>query len=184
MKKLLLLVLPAAMFLSCSDNKSATETSTGDSVITSRMDDDDDDVVMPYTVAKTPDWERGKNSNVALAMNTLRAFETNDMVGMQQYLADSVEFYIDNMSFKGSRDSLIKVLTRFRGGIDTMWIGMHDYESVKSKNRGEEWVGLWYTEVVKPRGGKMDSTMVMDDIKIVQGKVAVIDSKMRRLVAK
>ncbi len=58
---------------------------------------------------------------------------------------------------------------------------MQDYESVRSKNRGEDWVSLWYTETTKPNGGKTDSTMVMDDIRIVNGKVAVIDSKMRRL---
>jgi hypothetical protein len=62
-----------------------------------------------------------------------------------------------------------------------MHVRMQDYESVKSKNRGEEWVALWYTETVKLKGGKTDSAMVMDDIKIVDGKVAIIDSKMRRL---
>ncbi len=62
-----------------------------------------------------------------------------------------------------------------------MHVKMHDYESVKSKNRGEEWVGLWYTETVTPKNGKTDSAMVMDDVKIVNGKVALIDTKMRRL---
>ncbi len=50
---------------------------------------------------RTPDWERGDDANVAIAMNTLRAFETNDMNGLQQYLADTVEFLADNMRFKG-----------------------------------------------------------------------------------
>ncbi len=105
------------------------------------------------------------------------------MNALLQYLADSVEFYADNMSFKGSRDSLINLFSGFRKTIDTMHIKMQDYESVKSKNRGEDWVGLWYNETVT-QGGKTDSTMVMDDIKIVNGKVAIIDSKMRRLTAK
>ncbi len=71
-----------------------------------------------------------------------------------------------------------------RAGLESMNIRMQDYESVKSKTRGEEWVGLWYTETVTPKGGKTDSTMVMDDIKIVNGKVALIDSKMRHLTKK
>ena len=117
-------------------------------------------------------------------MNTLRAFEMNDVASMQQYLADTVEFFVDNWEFKGSRDSTLKVMADHRKTMDSVSIRMHDYESVKSKSRGEEWVSLWYTETSKTKGGKIDSTMVMDDVKIVNGKVAVIDSKMRRLVAK
>lgn len=186
MKKILLLLLPVFIFFACSDNKTSIETASGDSVVTNKNDKDNENVNLnlPYTVAKTPDWERGDAGNVAIAMNTLRAFEVNDMNALQQYLADSVEFYYDNISFRGSKDSLIGLFTGIRNSIDSMHVKMHDYESVKSKNRGEEWVGLWYTETLKPKNGKTDSTMVMDDIKIVNGKVAIIDSKMRRLTKK
>jgi hypothetical protein len=140
--------------------------------------------MLPYKVEKTPDWEIGDPAHVATAMNTLKAFVDNDMNAIKQYLADSVEFYTDNIAFRGSRDSLVKFFANHRNQMDTIEIRMHDYETVKSKLRGEEWVGMWYVEVDKPKGGKIDSAMVMDDIKIVNGKVAIIDSKMRRLVAK
>lgn len=188
MKKILLVLLPAALMFGCSDNKSTSETVSGDSLTTNKMDDDDDDdkddVTMPYVLPRKPDWKRGPNSNAAVAMNTLRAYETNDMSAMQQYLADTVEFHVDNYSFKGSRDSTVAMFTKHRAGVDSVSIKMHDFESVKSKSRNEQWVSLWYTEVSKMKGGKLDSAMVMDDIKIVNGKVALIDSKMRRLVAK
>ncbi|MGI8599690.1 MAG: hypothetical protein ACR2KB_10570 [Chitinophagaceae bacterium] len=176
MKKILLLLIPAFILLSCNNEATETETvTTTDTTISNET------LNLPYTVERTPDWERGDNAHVSVAMNTLRAFELNDMNSLQQYLADSVEFYYDNLSFKGSKDSLVSLFTRLRNGLDTMYVRMQDYESVKSKNRGEEWVGLWYIEAVKPKGGKLDSTMVMDDIKIVNGKVAIIDSKMRRI---
>jgi len=183
MKKMLIILLPVFLIFSCSDKKAESETVTGDSVVTTNNNDrSGENLNLPYTVAKTPDWERGDNNNVAIAMNTLRAFEVNDMAGIGQYLADSIEFYIDNISFEGSRDSLIKMFTGYRNSMDTLHVKMLDYESVKSKNRGEEWVGLWYIETTKQKGGKLDSAMVMDDIKIVNGKVALIDSKMRRMV--
>ena len=186
MKKLLFLLLPAALFFSCSDNKSTTEIASGDSVTTNKMDNDgdDDDVALPYTMRGKADWKRASAGNAAIAMNTLRAYEMNDIEGMRQYLADTVEFFVDNWSFKGSRDSTIAMMTDHRRGTDSISINMHDYESVKSKSRNEEWVSLWYTETSKMKGGKLDSARVMDDIKIVNGKVAVIDSKMRRLMAK
>lgn len=176
MKKILLLLLPATMLLACNNEPSTTETSKSDSTSTTTSEN----VSLPYTVERTPDWERGDNANVAVAMNTLKAFEVNDMNAIQQYLADTVEFYADNFIFKGSKDTLSKLMGEWRSGMDSLSINMQDYESVKSKGRGEEWVGLWYTEVNTIKG-KTDSMMVMDDIRIVNGKVVVIDSKMRRI---
>jgi hypothetical protein len=175
MKKILLLLLPAVILFACNNEKTDTEIATSD------MTEKKENLNLPYTLDRTPDWEKGDNANVAIAMNTLRAFEVNDMKAIQQYLADSVEFYADNMSFKGSKDSLVKLFTNHRNGFASINVRMQDYESVRSKNRGEDWVSLWYTETSKPNGGKTDSIMVMDDIRIVNGKVAVIDSKMRRL---
>jgi len=176
MKKILLLLLPAIILFACNNEKTSTETTTSDTT-----DKKNENLNLPYTLDRTPDWEKGDDAHVALAMNTLRAFEVNDMNAIQQYLADSVEFYADNISFKGTKDSLVKPFTGFRNSMDTMYVKMQDYESVKSKNRGEDWVSLWYVETNTPKGGKTDSAMVMDDIKIVNGKVAVIDSKARRL---
>ena len=181
MKRIFSFLLPATILFGCETKNTGTEsTATADS--TSKMDNTRVDVTLPYTVARTPDWERGEANHVAIAMNTLRAFEVNDMNAIRQNLADSVEFYNNEVNFKGSRDSLIGLFTKYRGSLDTMFVRMHDYESVKSKNRGEEWVGLWYTETVKRKGEKIDSMMTMDDIKIVNGKVAIIDSKRRRLL--
>jgi hypothetical protein len=177
MKKIFFFLLPAIVLLSC--NNEATETETVNTTTDSTVSNEN--INLPYTVERTPDWERGDNAHVSVAMNTLRAFEQNDMNTLQQYLADSVEFYTDNFSFKGSKDSMVKVMANMRNSLDTIYVRMQDYESVKSKNRGEEWVGLWYVEAIKPKGGKLDSAMIMDDIKIVNGKVAVIDNKMRRI---
>jgi hypothetical protein len=178
MKKIFLLLISASFIFACNNEPATTETASSDTTATNET------LNLPYAVDRTPDWEIGDNSNVTIAMNTLKGFEQNDMAAVAQHLADSVEFYADGVAFKGTKDSLIQMMSKYRSSYDTIMIKMRDYESVKSKNRGEEWVGLWYTETVTPKGGKTDSAMTMDDIKIVDGKVALIDSKMRRLVAK
>lgn len=175
MKKILLPLLTAAVLSACSSNDNATVKAATDSTTKTEA------VNLPYTVEKTPDWEAGNPSNVAVAMNTLKAYVDNDMNAIGQYLADSVEFYTNNLQFKGTRDSLVKFFTTHRNMADKIGIQMHDYESVKSKARGEEWVGMWYTETDTQKNGTVDSAMVMDDIKIVNGKVAIIDSKARGL---
>lgn len=172
MKRLFALLSIAIILFACGDNDTNSETTSPDAPTK-------ENVSLPYKVEKTPDWEIGSDSNVAVAMNTLRAFETNDMNSIGQYLADSVEFYVDTINFKGTKDELIKLFTGIRSSFESISVEMKDYESVKSKNRGEEWVGLWYVEDIKPKGGKAITQMSMDDIKIVGGKVALIDSKSR-----
>ena len=178
MKKIFLLLVPASLLFSCNNETATGDNTNSDTTVAKAP------VTLPYVVDRTPDWEIGDEANVAVAMNTLKGYEQNDMAAVASNLADSVEFYADGMSFKGSKDSLVQMMSSYRNNYDTVMIKMHDYESVKSKNRGEEWVGLWYTETVTPKGGKTDSAMTMDDIKIVNGKVTIIDSKMRHLVKK
>lgn len=177
MKKLFVLLSAAAFLFSCNADNTATVKGAADSTETTKTEP----LNLPFKIAKTPDWEMGDPAHVATAMNTLKAFVDNDMTGIRQYLADSVEFYADNVRFQGSKDSLIKFFTDLRGKVDTIEIEMQDYESVKSKGRGEEWVSMWYVETDQAKNGTRDSSMVMDDIKIVNGKVAIIDSKGRRL---
>ena len=178
MKKIFLLLVSASVFLACNNETGTVNNTSSDTTATKAQ------VNMPYAVDRTPDWEIGDEAHVAVAMNTLKGYEQNDMAAIASNLADSVEFYADGVSFKGTKDSLVQMMSSYRNTYDSVMIKMHDYESVKSKNRGEDWVSLWYTETVTSKAGKTDSAMTMDDIKIVNGKVAVIDSKMRKLVSK
>ena len=182
MKKIFLLLAPASLLLFSCNNETGTAGNTNSDTTNASVSKAPAN--LPYVVDRTPDWEIGDGAHVAVAMNTLKGYELNVMTAVASNLADSVEFYADGVSFKGSKDSLVQMISTYRKGYDTVMIKMHDYESVKSKSRGEEWVGLWYTEINQPKGKAVDSFMVMDDIKIVNGKVAVIDTKGRRLAKK
>lgn len=140
-----------------------------------------DTVALAYTVPSKPDWQRGSEENVALAMNFLKAYETSNWDSLQQYLSDTVELHVDNFSFEGSRDSLLHLMKEERELYSNIRINMQDYESVKSKSRNQEWVSLWYTETTTMKNGQVDSFFIMDDVQIKNGKVYEIDSKMRRL---
>jgi len=59
--------------------------------------------------------------------------------------------------------------------------------TLQKKNRigkWEDWVSLWYKEVWTGKDGKMDSTHNMDDIKVENGRIKVIDNKQRRFPPK
>ncbi len=134
---------------------------------------------LPYTLTRIPDWEIGDDKNIPIAMNLLKCYEAKDFVSINDYLADSIQFSSAMMNYKGSKKEFVKYLKGLRDQRLNVEIEMNDYETVKSKNRNEEWVSLWYTEVVTDRTGKVDSAQVMDDYKIVGGKVALVDSKVR-----
>src|SRR5215204_575558 len=178
MKKVLLPLLAATFLISCNANESTTVKGATDSSGKTET------VSLPFPVTRTPDWEIGDPANVPIAMNALKAFVDNDMTRIKEYLADSVDFRADDFTFKGHKDSLVKSMTEMRNQYDKIDISMKDYESVKSKNRGEEWVSMWYVQTNFAKDGKIDSAMYMDDIQIVNGKVALIDSKGRRLANK
>jgi mannose-6-phosphate isomerase class I len=175
MNKFILLFCAASFLMACNSETADTKTAGVDTTVSKSS------VTMPYTMDKPSDWEKGDDAHAATAMNALKAFQENNMSAMLPLLADSVEFYEDNFNFKGPKDSLVKAFTTYRSTVDSIQIKMLDYESVKSQSRGEEWVSLWYLENTYPKTGKPDSLMLMDDIKIVNGKVAVIDSKMRHM---
>jgi hypothetical protein len=61
---------------------------------------------------------------------------------------------------------------------------MEDYEAVQSKDKKDEWVSLWYKAVNTDKKGKVDSVFKMFDLKIENGKIAVLDQKQRRYPAK
>jgi hypothetical protein len=177
MKKFTLFLLVASLFLACNnENKDAKKNPNE---ITLRSEGKE--LELPYKVTKLSDWERGDDKNIPIPMILLRCYEIKDFVSIKNYLADTVEFNFNNGQFRGSKDQFVKFLKNFRDQRTNVQITMNDYETVTSKPRKEDWVSLWYTEIVTDRTGKVDSASVMDDYRIVNGKVAVIDTKHRRL---
>ena len=136
---------------------------------------------LPYKLARIPDWEKGDDNNVPIAMNFLKNYEDKDFVSMRNYLADTVQFIYDNGNFSGTADQMVKFLKNFRDARQTVRIEMNDYESVRSKNRNQEYVSLWYNEHIVDNNGKADSAFVMDDYRIKNGKISMIDTKFRHL---
>ena len=57
---------------------------------------------------------------------------------------------------------------------------MDDYETVTSKDKKDNWVSLWYTQIMTDKKGNADSVYNMDDLKIDNGKIVVLDQKTRK----
>ncbi len=176
MKRIVVTICTIMFFVSCNNADKTSAENTKDSANKSN-------VSLPYTLNQQIDWEWGDQNNVVIAMNALRGFETGEIDNTRQYFSDSVEFRGDYWHYQGSADSLMNEFKKYRKNYTNYSVTMDDYESVKNKVNGDEYVSLWYHEKFTDTKGKSDSIYVMDDIKILNGKIASIDSKVRHYPA-
>jgi hypothetical protein len=57
---------------------------------------------------------------------------------------------------------------------------MYDWESVISKDKSEEWVTLWYSQKWETPKGAKDSTDVIDDLQLKNGKIIRLSEYTRK----
>ncbi|TCD28220.1 hypothetical protein EZ456_05895 [Pedobacter psychrodurus] len=161
MKKLSCLIMATLLFAAC-ENKEAktTDTATADST------------KYPYTIKQVQNWEMNPDTkNAITAMTLIKTFENLDTASMSKVLADSVALDVDGYKFKGTKPQFLEEI---QGEFDKMKgfkIEMHDMESVVNKDKSEEWVSLWYSQVSTTKEGKTDTVALFNDIQLKNGKV-------------
>lgn len=139
-----------------------------------------------YTLKDRPadNWDRGDQKNVVMVLNSLKAWENNNLDEALKDFADSIQFTMDGFDAKLSKDSTKRMLQAMRANLKSFSIEMEDYETVISKDKKNEWVSLWYKEKWTDNKGVTDSIFYMDDVKISNGKITAIDEKGRKFPKK
>jgi malate synthase len=172
MKKFLFISGLALMAIGCTNN---TESKKDDSMVMASSSEKIDYAYLPRE--HQPDnWDRGDQKNVALVLNSLKAWADGNIAESVKNFADTVVVQWDGFDGKVSKDTLLQW---FRHDY-TVQIKMDDYETVTSKDKKDNWVSLWYTEIHTDKSGKVDSVFNMDDLKIDNGKIVLLDQKTRR----
>ena len=138
----------------------------------------------PYTIKNPDQWETGSKTNTMNVLKSIKAYEMGNIEECVSYFADSVTLKFDEMDAKISNDSLKTFFKQGRAMNKSIKVDMHDWESVKSKVNSEEYVSLWYTQIWEDMKGKTDSRSVMNDLKIVNGKIVELDEKVRKFPKK
>lgn len=182
MKKLLFFACIAFFVISCN-NKSESSASTADSTKTDASKSEE--LVYPYTLDEPyRDWQPGDKQHAVNVMKGLRAFETGDIDACVATFGDSVELRFDYFHAKLSNDSLKKFFTKERANYNNITIKMGDWESVISKDKKTEYVTMWYKQIWTDKKGKTDSLEIVDDAKIVNGKIVELDEKIQHFPVK
>jgi hypothetical protein len=181
MRKLLFIGCMAAM-VSC--NNAATTDTKKDSTAAAEPDRKAMPE-MPYKLAKGyKNWQPGDQQHALTVMNSLKAWENGDIPKSMEAFADSVEINFDNWVGKYSKDSLAKQFTAYRNTLASATIKMEDWESVIAEDKSLEFVTLWYKQITTDKKGKTDSLAVINDARIVNGKVVELSEAIRHFPVK
>ena len=174
MKRILFTASIALMVISCNTK---SESKTGDENTASASSSDKIEYAYLPMNHQPDNWVRGDQKNVALVLNSLKAWADGNIDECLKYFADSVNIAWDGVDRKVSKDTL---KTWFNHDNATVQIKMDDYETVTSKDKKDNWVSLWYTQIMTDKKGNTDSVYNMDDLKIDNGKIVVLDQKTRK----
>ena len=176
MRKTLILCLFVYTSISCN-NPAGKETAKTDSSAAAKP-------VYAYTIAKPDNWDMGSSQNTAVALSSLKAFENNKIDESLTNFADTVRWRADYKDAKYSKDSMKAMFARAWSEMASMKIDMHDFESVISKDKKDAYVTLWYTQTTTDKKGTTDSMAVINDLKIVNGKITELDEAIRHFPIK
>lgn len=180
MKKILLVACVAIVSFGCNDKSGSATTSDS----TKPAETKTGDLVYPYTLDKPyQEWQNGDQKHVVTVMASLKGFENGDMAACMAGFGDSVDVFLDGYHEKLSKDSLTKFFTGQRAESKNISIKMQDWESVISKDKKSEWVTLWYKQVWTDKNGKRDSVNVIDDAKMENRKIVILDEKIQHFPA-
>ena len=182
MKRTLLFAVVALFAFGCN-NKSDAPAGSADTTKTAASTTEE--LNYPYQLEGAyKDWQPGNKKHAVTAMGSLKGFETGDMVACMAGFGDSIDVRMDGFHQKFSNDSLGRFFTAERAKYSSMKINMGDWESVISKDGKTEYVTMWYKQIWTDKAGKTDSLAVIDDCKIVNGKIAELDEKIQHYQAK
>lgn len=170
------LVLPSMLFvsiLSCN-NESKPVSEKTDSLVKKEPP------TYPFTAKYSLKWQPGDEKNALLVLICLKKYVEGDINGSAAYFADTAEFIGDKFYFRGSRDSLAKVIAEMRNVSAAVSKNFDTWITTYYPDKNETWVTLWYTEIMTDKNGKVDSIYYMDDVLIKNDRIVVYDEKQRQ----
>jgi len=170
MKKIFLVVALCIAFCGC---KSKANTDAASTDTTAKLN-------YPFSPKYSIKWQPGDEKNSLLVLNCLRKYIDGDIKGCAEAFADTSEFIGDQFYFRGSKDSLIKMLTAMRSESTSVSKEFDSWMTTYYPDKKDTWVTLWYTEKMTDKNGKKDSVYYVDDVLVKDGKIRIYDEKMRR----
>ena len=159
MKKILFLFsIPA--FAACnsgSDTKVASMSAGDSSAVAS------DSVNYEYAADYSSKFEMGNTENVKTIFGLYKDWDNNMLDNSKDKFADSVTLIFGSGDMMaGKRDSIIAQSKAYRSRYATVTSQVHAVVPLKSTDKNEDWVLVWFKEYTTDANGKKDSTELQE----------------------
>lgn len=164
MRKVLFFIAVATM-VACNSTNDATVKSASDSSTANEN--------YPYTAAYSSKFEIGDAKHSQAILGLYKDWDDNNLENKANAFADSVTMFFGNgQTFIGTRDSLIAMLQPIRKSMGTVQSTIDAWIPLRSTDKKEDWVAVWFVEHTKDSTGKQDSTAMQETWRINKdGKV-------------
>ena len=143
-----------ATFTACNpgSENAKVETMATDSTKT-------DNLNYPYTADYSSKFEIGDPNNSMTVLQVYKDWDNNTLDNSKNIFADSVIMaFSDGTVLSGSRDSVFNAVKQFRNTMGTVTTVPVAWTPLKSTDKSENWVSVWFTEHRTAANGKKDST--------------------------
>jgi hypothetical protein len=171
MKKYILSILVLSGCIVACENKDNKEENKMAATTTSS-------VVLPYEASYGTGFTNNvSDSDLLVALNSYKYWETGDMKALRSTMGDSVTFLLSGgWKFNGATDSLMKDISRYRDSLSSVSIKMITWIKNHAAKDSADWVNVWYKEIDTFKNGKVDSAEYEDDNLMKNGKVLYTSS--------
>jgi hypothetical protein len=172
MKHLPLLALVCFLMVSCNNQPKSTAENSDSTAKKEALN-------YPFTPKFSIKWQPGDEKNAVFVLNSLKKFVDGDVAGSMESFADSTTFIADKYEFHGKKDSLKAILAAQRAMLNGITVEPDTWLTVYYPDSNETWVTVWYKQSWADKNGKKDSAYYVDDVLVVNNKIAEIDEKQR-----
>jgi hypothetical protein len=120
--------------------------------------------------------------NLQKVLTVWKMFETNQIAAMKQYYADTVTYEdASGMKFHGRSDDLLKLAGQDIENLDSLRFDISMWQDIHINDRNEDWVYIWAAERRYPKKGIADTSLIHEQWKIENGKVAYFNQYKSKL---
>jgi len=167
----ILMILSLATFAACSTNKT-DETKTDTMKSASADSTKRDTLSYPYTAQYSNKFEIGDPNNSMNVLKLYKDWDNNTIDNSKNAFADSIQMvFSDGSALSGSRDSVFNVVKKMRSTLGTITSDLVAWTPLRSTDKNEDWVSVWYTEHRTAPNGKVDSSYYQETWRLTNGKV-------------
>ena len=117
------------------------------------------DIIMPYTATYSSKFEMGDSKNTKTILDLYKDWDNNNLDNSKDKFADSVTLIFGSGDMMaGKRDSITELSKTFRNTLGTVNTQVHAVVPLRSTDKNEDWVLVWFKEYRTDAKGKKDST--------------------------